>query len=42
LTDTSIREVTPHILPIVIAMLVVLLIITFYPATVLWLPRLFI
>jgi C4-dicarboxylate transporter DctM subunit len=41
LTDTSIREVTPHILPIVIAMLVVLLIITFYPDSVLWLPRLF-
>ena len=41
LTNTSIREVTPHILPIVIAMLVVLLIITFFPDTVLWLPRLF-
>ena len=41
LTDTSIREVTPHILPIVIAMFVVLLIITFYPDSVLWLPRLF-
>ncbi len=41
LTNTSIREVTPHILPIVIAMLVVFLIITFFPDTVLWLPRLF-
>jgi C4-dicarboxylate transporter DctM subunit len=41
LTDTSIREVTPHILPIVIAMLAVLLIITFYPDSVLWLPHLF-
>ena len=41
LTNTSIREVTPHILPIVIAMLVVLLIITFFPDSVLWLPRLF-
>ena len=41
LTNISIREVTPHILPIVIAMLVVLLIITFFPDSVLWLPRLF-
>ncbi len=41
LTNKSIREVTPYILPIVLAMLMVLLFITFYPDTVLWLPRLF-
>lgn len=41
LTDKSIREVTPYILPIVLAMLVVLLFITFYPDSVLWLPRVF-
>jgi len=41
LTNQSIREVTPHILPIVFAMLVVLLFITFYPNMVLWIPRLF-
>lgn len=41
LTNESIREVTPHILPIVIAMLVVLLLITFYPDAVLWLPKFF-
>lgn len=40
LTNQSIREVTPHILPIVLAMLVVLLFITFYPNMVLWIPRL--
>ena len=42
LTDVSIREVSPHILPIVLAMLVVLLIITFYPQSVLWLPQIFV
>jgi len=41
LTNKSIREVTPYILPIVLAMLMVLLFITFYPDAVLWLPRLF-
>ena len=41
LTNKSIREVTPYILPIVLAMLMVLLFITFYPDTVLWLPRVF-
>jgi C4-dicarboxylate transporter DctM subunit len=41
LTNKSIREVTPYILPIVLAMLMVLLFITFFPDTVLWLPRLF-
>jgi C4-dicarboxylate transporter DctM subunit len=42
LTGVSIREVSPHILPIVLAMLVVLLIITFYPQSVLWLPHIFV
>lgn len=41
LTGESIREVSPHILPIVAAMLAVLLLITFVPDTVLWIPRMF-
>ncbi|MCK5608137.1 TRAP transporter large permease subunit, partial [Candidatus Pacearchaeota archaeon] len=41
LTNKSIREVTPYILPITVSMLIVLLIITFLPKIVLWLPGLF-
>ncbi len=41
LSGKSIREVSPHILPIVAAMLAVLLLITFVPETVLWIPRMF-
>jgi TRAP-type C4-dicarboxylate transport system permease large subunit len=39
LTGKSIREVTPHIVPIVLAMLVVLILITLVPEVVLWIPR---
>jgi TRAP-type C4-dicarboxylate transport system permease large subunit len=39
LTGKSIRETTPFILPIVLSMLVVLLLITFFPAVVLWIPE---
>jgi len=41
LTNKSIREVTPYILPITLSMLIVLLVITFFPKIVLWLPELF-
>ncbi len=41
LTNKSIREVTPYILPITASMLIVLLVITFFPQTFLWLPALF-
>lgn len=41
LTGKSIREVTPHVLPITVSMLIVLLIITFFPRIVLWFPELF-
>lgn len=41
LTGKSIREVTPQILPITFSMLVVLLMIIFFPQLVLWLPELF-
>ncbi len=40
LTGKSIRKVTPHVLPITVSMLIVLLIITFFPKIVLWLPEL--
>ena len=41
LSGKSIRKVTPHVLPITASMLIVLLIITFFPKIVLWLPELF-
>ncbi len=41
LTGKSIRETTPFILPIVLSMLAVLLLITFFPAIVLWIPDMF-
>jgi C4-dicarboxylate transporter DctM subunit len=40
LTNKSIREVTPYILPITASMLIVLLVITFFPQTFMWLPAL--
>jgi tripartite ATP-independent transporter DctM subunit len=39
LTGKSIREVTPYIFPIAASMLIVLLIITFFPQTFLWLAK---
>ena len=41
LSGKSIRETTPFILPIVLSMLAVLLLITFFPAVVLWIPDMF-
>ncbi len=41
LTNKSIREITPYILPITFSMLIVLIIITFFPAIVLWIPNMF-
>ena len=39
LTGKSIREVTPYILPIALSMLVVLIIITYFPVTFMWIPN---
>jgi C4-dicarboxylate transporter DctM subunit len=36
----SVREVSKKVVPILIAMLVVLVVVTYWPETVLWLPRL--
>ncbi len=41
LTGKSIQEVTPRILPITFSMLVVMLLIIFFPQLVLWIPQLF-
>lgn len=41
LSGMSIRETTPHIVPIVVSMLAVLLLITYVPAIVLWIPSWF-
>ena len=39
LTGKSIRGVTPYIIPIALSMLVVLIIITYFPATFMWIPN---
>ncbi len=39
LTGKSIREVTPYIIPIALSMLVVLIIITYFPSTFMWIPN---
>ncbi len=38
ISGKSIREVTPKIVPIILAMLVVLLIVTFFPKVFMWIP----
>lgn len=38
LSGKSIREVTPKIVPIILAMLVVLLIVTYFPEVFMWIP----
>ena len=41
ISEVSIKEVTPYILPLLCAMLIVLIIITFIPSTILFLPEIF-
>ena len=40
ISEQSVRAVSGHVFPILIAMLVVLVIVTYWPETVLWLPHL--
>ncbi len=40
ISGQSVRAVSAHVLPILIAMLLVLVVVTYWPDTVLWLPRL--
>jgi len=40
LTGKSIREVTPYVIPLVVSMLIVLIIITYFPQTFMWIPKL--
>ena len=40
ISGQNVRAVTSRIVPILIAMLLVLLVVTYWPDTVLWLPRL--
>ena len=40
ISGQNVRAVTSKIVPILVAMLLVLIIVTYWPATVLWLPRL--
>jgi C4-dicarboxylate transporter DctM subunit len=39
IAEQSVREVSREVVPILIAMLAVLLVVTYWPETVLWLPR---
>lgn len=39
LSGKSIREVTPYVMPLVASMLVVLIIITYFPQTFMWIPE---
>jgi len=40
LSDQNIREVTPKLLPIILAMIIVLLVVTYLPETFMWIPNL--
>lgn len=40
LSGKSIREVTPKVIPIIVAMLIILLIVTYLPETFMWIPNL--
>ena len=40
ISEQSVRAVSGQVVPILIAMLVVLVVVTYWPDTVLWLPRL--
>jgi C4-dicarboxylate transporter DctM subunit len=40
ISEQSVRAVSGQVVPILIAMLMVLLVVTYWPASVLWLPRL--
>ena len=39
LSGKSIREVTPKVIPIIVAMLIILLIVTYLPETFMWIPN---
>jgi C4-dicarboxylate transporter DctM subunit len=39
LTGKTIREVTPYIFPIFLSMLIVLIAITYFPQTIMWIPN---
>jgi C4-dicarboxylate transporter DctM subunit len=39
IAEQSVRDVSRHVVPMLIAMLVVLVVVTYWPETVLWLPR---
>ena len=40
ISGRKIREVTPRVVPIIVAMIVILLIVTYFPETFMWIPRL--
>lgn len=39
LTGKSVREVLPYVVPVIISMLIVLMIVTYFPQTYMWLPQ---
>ncbi|MEE8605335.1 MAG: TRAP transporter large permease [Candidatus Aminicenantaceae bacterium] len=40
ISGRKIRQVTPRVVPIIVAMLVILLIVTYFPETFMWIPKL--
>jgi C4-dicarboxylate transporter DctM subunit len=40
ISGRKIREVTPRVVPLILAMLVILLIVTYFPETFMWIPKL--
>jgi C4-dicarboxylate transporter DctM subunit len=40
ISGRKIRDVTPRIVPIILAMLIILLIVTYFPETFMWIPKL--
>jgi C4-dicarboxylate transporter DctM subunit len=40
ISGRKIREVTPRVVPIIVAMIVILLIVTYFPETFMWIPNL--
>jgi len=40
ISGRKIRQVTPRVLPIILAMVVILLIVTYFPETFMWIPKL--
>jgi C4-dicarboxylate transporter DctM subunit len=39
ISGQKIRQVTPRVVPIILAMIVILMIVTYFPETFMWIPK---